>query len=286
VNDQAAGLRAMGLASRRPYPEPEPEGPPVVVVGSGKGGVGKSVLSVLLAAAFARSGRRTLLLDGAQNQGNLHILLGVRPVSSLGAVLAGEVEPAALQVPVADRLVLLPGDSGAEALYSLGAVDRARLHRRLSTLYDGYDAVVVDGGTGIESVVRAGGIRGSSLVVVAAPEPASLADAYALLKIVNLQVPSLPIEVMVNRVLADEEGQAVFDRLHLAADRFLRRELHYLGCVPEDESLRLGARRPGALLEMRSDAIDAIAARLLDGDGAVGARSDAIPVTDTRGLGT
>ena len=285
MNDQAAGLRAMGLASRRPLPEPQHDGPPAVVLASGKGGVGKSVLSVLLAAAFARSGSRTLLLDGAQNQGNLHILLGLRPAGALGAVLSGAIEPAALQVPVAERLTLLPGDSGAEALYALGAVDRARLHRRLSALYDGFDMVVIDGGSGIESAVRAGGIRASRLAVVAAPEPASLADAYALLKIVNLQIPSLPIEVMVNRVTADEEGQAVFDRLHLAAERFLRRELRYLGCVPEDESLRLGARRPGALMETRCEAIDGIAARLVEAEAgaAVGARDGGAAGTDARG---
>ena len=264
MRDQAAGLRE--LAPRAPYARSarQEEGPPAIVIGSGKGGVGKSMLGVLLAAAFARSGRRTLLLDGAQNQGNLHILLGVRPAAPLGAVLAGDAEPAALMVPVAENLVLVPGDSGAEALYSLGAIDRARLHLRLSELYDGFDIVVVDGGSGIESVVRAAGIRASHLALVVAPEPASLADAYALLKIVHLQVPAVPIEVMVNRVVADEEGQAVFDRLHLAAERFLRRELGYLGCVPEDEALRLAARRPGALLATRSDAIETIAARLAD----------------------
>jgi len=263
MTDQAETLRRrpapasrMSRASRAGCPVP------TFVLGSGKGGVGKSVLSVALAAAFARAGRRTLLLDGAQNQGNLHILLGVRPVAPLSALLGGEIRPEELVVSVNERLALLPADSGDEALYSLGAIDRARLHRRLSALYDAFDTVVIDGGSGIDSVVRAGGIRASRLAVVVAPEPASLADAYALLKIVNLQVPSLPIEVMVNRVTADEEGQAVFDRLHLAAERFLRRELGYLGCVPEDDVLRQGARRPGALLDTRVGAIDAIAQRL------------------------
>jgi hypothetical protein len=103
-----------------------------VVIGSGKGGVGKSVLSIALAAAFARMGHRTLLLDGAQNQGNLHILLGVRPARAAGRLLAGEAEPAALHGVGERELVLVPGDSGAEALYTLSAIDRARLHRRLS----------------------------------------------------------------------------------------------------------------------------------------------------------
>ena len=283
MRDQAHDLRTLRLAA-----EPAgiaPDGPPAIVIGSGKGGVGKSVLSVALAAAFARAGRRTLLLDGAQNQGNLHILLGVRPAAPLSVLLGGQFRPEDLLVPVNENLSLLPADSGDEALYSLGAVDRARLHRRLSALYDGFDAVIVDGGSGIDSVVRAGGIRASRLAVVAAPEPASLADAYALLKIVNLQVPSLPIEVMVNRTSADEEGQAVFDRLHLAAERFLRRELGYLGCVPEDDALRQGARRPGALLETRIDAIDAIAERL-DRREARGRTAEWAAVAATRGQGS
>ncbi|MFN8588900.1 MAG: AAA family ATPase [Burkholderiaceae bacterium] len=236
--------------------------PDVTVFGSGKGGVGKSTLAVLVAAALARRGRRTLLLDGAQNTGNLHILLGVRPPRSLRALLTGEATPGELVLPLAPHLSLLPADSGAEHLYGLTAVDRARLHHRLSTVYDGFDHVIVDGGPGLESAVRAAGIRATRLVAVATPEPAALADVYALLKITSLQLPSVPLEVMVNGVLADEEGQAVFDRLSLAAQRFLQRELAWAGCLAEDEGLRRCARNPGALLGERREATDAIARRL------------------------
>ena len=264
MKDQAAMLRRARASeedSSGSWPAPS-GGPMVTVVGSGKGGVGKSTLSVLLAASLAARGRRTLLLDGSQNTGNLHILLGVRPPLSLRAVLAGEASPADLLVPLAEGLSLLPGDSGAENLYGLTAVDRARLHHRLSTVYDEFEHVVVDGGPGLESAVRAAGIRASRLVAVATPEPAALADVYALLKITSLQLPSVPLEVMVNAVGADEEGQAVFDRLSLAAQRFLHRELGYLGCVGEDEGIRRCARHPGALLEERRESIDRIATRL------------------------
>lgn len=276
MNDQAAGLRAARAA--RPDEDP-PAGRGAIVVGSGKGGVGKSTLAALLASEFAREGWRTLLVDGAQNTGNLHILLGVRPIRALAALHAGEARPEDLLVPVAPNLSLLPGDSGAESLYALGAVDRARLHHRLSAVFDDFERVVVDGGPGIESVVRAAGIRASRLAVVTAPEPAALADAYALLKIVNLQLPSVPLEVMVNRVAADEEGQAVFERLDLAASRFLRRELAYLGSVAESDDLRLAARRPGALLELEHAGIRAIA-RSLGTAGAVPAGGDG---PETRG---
>lgn len=264
MKDQAHMLRRsleLGLAGQQAWHAHE-DGPTVTVVGSGKGGVGKSTLSVLLASSLAAAGHRTLLLDGSQNTGNLHIMLGVRPPLSLRAVLAGEASPAQLLVSLGENLSLMPGDSGSENLYGLTAVDRARLHHRLSAVYSDYDHVVVDGGPGLESAVRAAGIRASRLVAVATPEPTALADVYALLKITSLQLPSVPLEVMVNNVGADEEGQAVFDRLSLAAQRFLHRELDYLGCMAEDEDIRRCARRPGALLKERRSAIDIIATRL------------------------
>jgi flagellar biosynthesis protein FlhG len=223
-------------------------GPAVIVVGSGKGGVGKSVVSVMLATAAAAAGRRVLLFDGDQNLGNLHVLLGVRPAARLDALLHGEVAPADLVRPVAENLWLLPGDSGAEALHALEPVDRARLNVRLSTLWDDFDAVIVDAGAGIDSVVRASALGASRLMVVTAPEPAALTDAYALMKIVHLQSPGLPLDVVVNRCATDAEGRAAYDKLAQACERFLRRGVRFLGAIPEDDAVRLAVRDPGRCL--------------------------------------
>lgn len=261
MNDQGAALRAWG-ASQPAIMEPA-TGTVATVIGSGKGGVGKSLVAALLAAALARRGRRTLLVDGAQNQGNQHVLFGVRPVAPLETLLHGERAAHELVVPLAAELDLLPADSGAEALYALGPVDRARLHQRVSRLWDTYDEVVVDGGPGLESVVRAAAMRAGRLCVLTTPDPTALSDAYALLKIVHLQVPSLEMGVMVSRAMADDEPQLVFDRLQLAATRFLGRDLADLGAVPESEALRSAARRPGALLAVTSAATEAWAERLV-----------------------
>jgi flagellar biosynthesis protein FlhG len=271
VSDQAAALRERAAAGpRRPAAHGAPaadDAPPTaateaIVVGSGKGGVGKSVLSILLAGALAGRGRRTLLLDGSQNQGNLHLLLGLSPERRLGALLNGEATPRDLLVPVAANLWLLPADSGAAEIHALGAVDRARLHLRLTSLYAGFDAVVVDSGPGIESVVRVAGIRAGRLVVVAVPEAASLSDAYALVKIVHLQVPHLPVDVLVNRADSEEEAQDTFGRLELAATRFLGRTLGYAGFVPEASGLRRDLGDATALLA-RAELADAAAGRLI-----------------------
>jgi flagellar biosynthesis protein FlhG len=261
--DQAAALRRLAVPAPR-HPQPGTEGAEVFVVGSGKGGVGKSVLSVLLATALVRKGRRVLLVDGCQNQGNLHILLGVRPAGRLEDLLTGDADLQQLPVAVSSGLWLLPADSGAESLYALSRVDQARLHRQLSSLYDGFEAVVVDGGHGIDNVVRVASMSATRLVVVTVPEPTALSDAYALIKIVSLQIPALPISVLVNRTRSEEEGPAAFERLSLAASRFLGRELGYLGTLPEDDELRAGIRRPGALLAAAPTEVDAAIALLIE----------------------
>jgi flagellar biosynthesis protein FlhG len=245
MKDQAALLRAM-MADRRPATV-EASGPPTIVIGSGKGGVGKSVLSVLCAERLAREGRRVLLVDGSQNQGNLHVLLGLARATRLEHLLSDAVAARSLLVPVHEQLWLLPADSGAESLYALASVDRARLHHRLSALYDDFDAVVVDAGPGIESVVRVATMRATRCIIVTAAEPAALTDAYATIKIVNLQVADLPIDILVNRVSDAHEGPQTFERLATAAERFLHRGLRYLGALQEDEEIRRAVRVPGQL---------------------------------------
>ena len=235
MRDQAELLRRL-MAPPAPAPAAPQAGVPVLVVGGGKGGVGTSLVAIHLARAYAER-CDVLLLDGDQNLGTLHILLGVRPAGRLEDVLAGD-DPESLLTPVGDRLWLLPADSGAEALYALGPTDRARLHRRLCTLYGRFDCVVADGGSGLDSVVRIAGMGASTLVVVTVPEPAALADAYALIKIARIQVPSLAVHVLVNRVAGEADARVAYDRLDSACQRFLGSAAGFLGWVPDDDALR------------------------------------------------
>jgi flagellar biosynthesis protein FlhG len=258
MRDQAAALRARAV-TRPAAPGIVPAGREVVVVASGKGGVGKSVLSVLLARARARAGQRVLLFDATLNQGNLHILLGARPALRLESLLAGAAVPRQLLVRVDERLWLLPADTGAESVQALTAVDRARLHHRLSALFADFEHVIVDCGAGVEGPVRAATLGATRLVVVAVPEPAALSDAYAVIKMVSRQVPTLPVHVVVNRVADAGEADAAFERLRLAADRFLQRPISFLGAVPEDPALRRAVCVPAGLMDISLPAVDALA---------------------------
>ena len=207
-----------------------------------------------------------LLLDGDQNLANLHVLLGVRPGARVEALLRGEITAPELVRAVSPNLWLLPGESGGEGMYALEALDRARLQHRLSELYQEFDAVIVDAGAGLESVVRAATMRATRLLVVTAPEPTALTDAYALMKIVHHQLPDLPIDVLVNRCLDADEGRDAYVRLATACERFLRRGIRFVGSLPEDQSIRLAVRDPRRLLEtiQRTPAAETLKATVLD----------------------
>ena len=219
-----------------------------IVVGSGKGGVGKSVVSVMLAAAAAERGREVLLLDGEQNLANLHVLLGVGARGSIESVLDGRVTADALVQPVAEHLSLLPSESGSEGLYALAAVERARLHQRLVELCRNFEVVVVDAGAGIEGVVRAATLGADRVVLVTAPEPTALMDAHALIKILSLQAPHIPVDVLVNRCADEDEGQGAFARLSAASEQFLNRRLDLVGILLEEQPIAAAVREPRRFL--------------------------------------
>ena len=249
MNDQARVLRLARREHLRLVTGGGDADRPALVIGSGKGGVGKSMLASMVSVALAKSGRRVLLVDGSQNLGNLHVLLGVRPELTPQALLEEDTLPDELVINIAEKLWLLPADSGAETVQRLGATDRARLHRRMTAVYHNFDAVVVDAAAGLDGAVRCVAMHATRLMVVTAPEPAALTDAYALMKVVHGQVAQLPFDVLVNRVQHEDEGITAFDRLATAATRFLGRDLNYIGAVPEDPSMRTLARDPKALLD-------------------------------------
>jgi flagellar biosynthesis protein FlhG len=246
VKDQASALR------NRPHRQEFPEIPaesPAIIVGGGKGGVGVSVLATLLASGLARSGARVLLMDATLNQGNLHVLLGASPTLTLESVLSGEASPEDLVMPVSENLWLLPAASGAERVHALTPMDRARLQVRLAGVMDAYDVTVVDAGTGIEGVLRATLTRSTRVVAVTSPEPAALADTYALVKILSHEAPTIPVDLVVNRTFDAAEGEAACARLTDAAARFLGRSLGSLGSVAEDVALARAVRHAQSLLD-------------------------------------
>lgn len=255
MRDQATQLRQMDFSARQSVPESSVDGPETIVVASGKGGVGKSVVSVLLAHSLAQSGRRVLLLEGDQNRGSLHLMLGVKPAERLDGLIAGHVSPIDLLTPVTDELWLLPAASGAEALYALGATDRARLHQRLHGLFERFDAVVIDAASDLEGIVRVSSMGATLVILLTVPQPAALIDTYAVMKTVTQRVPTLRMGILVNRASNGTEARSAFERLATAGSRFLKHTPEFLGSLPDDDLLGAAAQVPGGLIERTEQSV-------------------------------
>ena len=213
-----------------------PAGGKVVVVGSGKGGVGASTVAALLALLAGADGHRVLLVDADEAVGSLALVLGVEARAGWGALRGGARTPESLLVPLTEQVALLPG-GGEHAAAPPTPAERRALFRRVAALYDDFDLVVVDGGSRLEPVLAAcaGGV--GRLLAVTIPERISLAATYALLKAVEARHPDAALELLVNR--SDElSARAAFDDVAAATTHFLARGIGFAGALPDDDCLR------------------------------------------------
>ena len=211
----------------------------VLAVGAGKGGVGTSMISALLAVEASRRGERVLLIDADESVGSLHTMFGMsQPQQGLGLLRGGLIEPEGLLQPVAPGLTLVPGGSGGiDATFSGALAEHRAMMRRLSVLFPRYSTVIIDGGSRLESVMAACATGVERLLCVTSGDRLSLAASYALFKVARARFEGLPIELIVN---GTDEGQG--RRLHSvvrsATQSFLGTDVRLGGTIPSDDLLR------------------------------------------------
>lgn len=209
----------------------------VIAVASGKGGVGKSNVSVNLAYQLAKKGRRVLLLDADLGLANVDILLGLRPVYDLSHVLAGQCELKDILLPGPAGISIIPAASGVKQMAELGASRHAEIVRTLSSLNDEFDVLVVDTAAGISDSVVTFSRASQYVMVVANNEPAAMADAYALIKVLNREAGITRFKVLRNMVDNELQAKAGFSRLNEVSQHFLNVTLEYAGAIPKDDYL-------------------------------------------------
>ncbi|MBL28731.1 MAG: cobyrinic acid a,c-diamide synthase [Rhodospirillaceae bacterium] len=221
----------------------------IVAVASGKGGVGKTLLSVTLSQAFARSGLRTLLFDGDLGLANVDVQLGIVPDHDIGMVLAGRVSLAeAVTAYPSGGFDILAGRSGSGKLSAVPARGISELRGDLIALADSYDRVVIDIGAGVEKGLRRlAGIAGRCLIVTT-DEPTALTDAYAFIKMMTAQRHPSRIQVIVNMAPTKAEGERTYQVLRKACESFLRLSPPLAGIVRRDKYVRDAIRRQTPLL--------------------------------------
>ena len=214
----------------------------VIAVTGGKGGVGKTSVSVNLANALTSAGKRVVLLDGDLGLANADVFLGLSPRYTLAHVLSGERTLDEILVTAPQGFQVVPAASGAADLANMGATEHLGLVRAFSSLAARVDVMIVDTAAGISHSVLQFSQAAQHVVVVICDEPASLTDAYALVKVLSRSHGVSRFRIVANRVSIPGAGAELFSRFERVTARFLDVVLEFAGEIPEDELLRRSVR--------------------------------------------
>ncbi len=214
-----------------------PMSPTVIAITSGKGGVGKTNISVNLAIALGRRGARVLAIDADLGLANMDIVMGLAPAYTTADLVRGDATIDEVILPGPENVWLLPGASGQYDLADLGDTQRRELFAAVDELDARFDAIVVDTGAGIGSNAVGFAAAAKDIVLVVTPEPTSVADAYGMLKVLCTRCAVRRVRVLANQVASAAEGEQVFRRLLALSERFLNLGLDYVGAVPKDPAI-------------------------------------------------
>jgi len=240
-----------------------------IAVASGKGGVGKTWLSITLCHALARLGRKALLFDGDLGLANVDIQLGLAPERDLGGVLAGRYSLAEAKCPVPDGgFDVIAGRSGSGGLANLPAERLASLCADLAALGASYDRVVLDLGAGIEGTVRNLAAQAGTCLVITTDEPTAMTDAYAFIKLSLMGTPRPDPRLVVNAAETRAEGERTYGTLRKACKSFLKISPPLAGIIRRDGKVKEAIRHQAPLLTRHPNTaaaadVEALAQRLV-----------------------
>ncbi len=213
----------------------------VIAVTSGKGGVGKTSLSVNLALQLSQQGKKVVILDADFGLANVEIMLGIRPQYNLADLIFNNrsIEDIITRGPL--DVGFISGGSGVQDLVNLDKEQLKKLIAKLVKLDSLYDVIIIDTGAGIADSVIEFVLSSPEVLLVVTPEPTSITDAYSLLKAVNRKKEFVreqkSIKVVANRVITSDEGKEIFDKISIVVSKFLNINLEFLGYIPVDRQL-------------------------------------------------
>lgn len=243
-----------------------------IAITSGKGGVGKTNISVNLALALQKTGKKVTLFDADVALSNAHIVMGVQPAQTLAEFVAEKKSILDVGVKGPLGVKLISGGSGLLELTNLSAEKRAAIIRSFRELEDDCDYLVVDTAAGIDDNVLEFVQACNRIIVVVVGEPAAFIDAYACIKVLHQANGVRNFDIVVNRVRDDAHGADVFARFKGIVDRFLEANLHHVANIPEDAQLHASVSRCNPVVVSQPNARSARAfeklAKLIDGASA------------------
>lgn len=273
MKDQANKLREMALNLRNQI-ESElltSKQTRVIVVASGKGGVGKSTLALNLSLYLCKIGKKVVLMDADMGMANIDIMLGLLPKYNIYHMIQNGKRIQDIMVDGPMGLKVIPGGSGIAELANLNDEDIKRIIYEMGKLDGDFDFMIVDTGAGISSSVLSFILATDEIIIVTTSEPTSLTDAYGTVKSATKAGYSGTINLVVNRVNKETEGILVAQKFKMVTEKFLNLDVHVLGHIIQDPQVEQGIMQQQPLLQAfpRSEAaqnIRNIAEKLIDQD--------------------
>ena len=235
----------------------------VVAVTGGKGGVGKTNVSINLSLALAEMGRRVALLDADLGLANIDVLLGLSTKNNLADVLDGKASLDEIMLKGPGGIRIIPASSGTQSMASLSQQEHAGLIHAFSDIGEQIDVLIIDTAAGISDTVVSFVRAAQEVLVVVCDEPTSITDAYALIKLLNRDYDMFRFRVLANMTRNVQEGQKLFNKLTTVTDRFLDVTLQYVGQIPFDESVRKAVQKQKAVYQMSPRSKASVAFRAL-----------------------
>ena len=222
----------------------------VVAVTSGKGGVGKTNVVANLAFSLCRLNRRVLILDADMGLANLDVLLGLVPKYTIQHILLGERALNEIMIEGPGGMRILPASSGIQELTELTCQQRMALLSQLESLNNSTDVLLIDTPAGISSNVMFFNTMANEIVVVVSPEPTSITDAYAMIKVLGTRYAEKYFHLLVNFAQTESEGLEVYRHLSMVTERFLNLSIRYLGFIPLDNHVQEAVKRQKPVTEL------------------------------------
>jgi len=235
----------------------------VIAVTGGKGGVGKTTVSANLAVSIAAQGRDVMLLDADLGLANVDVVLGLHTRFHMGHVVRGECSLEDAIVTGPHGLQIVPASSGIKHMANLSEAEHAGIIRAFSDLYHRVDVLVVDTAAGLQESVTTFTQAAHHVVVVVCDEPASITDAYALIKVLSRDHGVSRFQILANQTRRSGEGPDLFQKISRVCDRFLNVSLQFAGSVPFDDYLRRAVQRQSAVVDAYPASISSIALKNL-----------------------
>ena len=259
--DQAVTLRELAKGGRKDFPSfsiSENEKSinsrkRVISVTSGKGGVGKTNIVTNLAFAISQLGKRVLVLDADLGLGNIDVLLGIVPKYNLLHVINGMKKISEVILNGPGKIMILPASSGVLEITNLTDQQKMHLLEEFESIEDDVDVLLIDTGAGISTNVMYFNVAAQEIVVVVSPEPTSITDAYAMMKVLSLKYSENHFKLLVNSVSGDKEAMNVFRNISLVAEKFLNISIDYLGYIPRDENIVKAVKQQKLFIELYPD---------------------------------